>query len=83
MRADVDKRKQTLKPPFIAVFYTPLCNPLNVKQILPADVLAISESAVKIASERRCGIFGALESRPPKIEKQSRDAALNNSRCNP
>ena len=28
-RANVDKRKQTLTPPFIAVFYTPLCNPLN------------------------------------------------------
>ena len=28
-RANVDKRKQTLTPPFIAVFYTPLCNPLK------------------------------------------------------
>ena len=24
----MDKRKQTLTPPFTAVFYTPLCNPL-------------------------------------------------------
>ena len=28
MRANVDKRKQTLTPPFIAVFLHPLCNPL-------------------------------------------------------
>ena len=28
-RANVDKRKQTLTPSFIAVFYTPLFNPLN------------------------------------------------------
>ena len=28
-RANADKRKQTLTPPFIVVFYTPLCNPLK------------------------------------------------------
>ena len=28
-RANVDKRKQTLTPPFMAVFYTPLCNHLT------------------------------------------------------
>ena len=33
-RAKVDKRKQTLTPPFIAVFfYTPLCNPLILGKI--------------------------------------------------
>ena len=30
--AQVDKRKQTLTPPFIEVFYTPLCNPLRKPQ---------------------------------------------------
>ena len=31
--ANVDKRKQTRTPPFIAVFYTPLCNPLSFSTI--------------------------------------------------
>ena len=28
-QGNVDKRKQTLTPPFIAVFYNSLCNPLS------------------------------------------------------
>ena len=40
-RAKVDKGKQTLARPFIAVFYTPLCNPLNLSLKIGCNPFAV------------------------------------------
>ena len=55
-QANVDKRKQTLTPPFIAVFYTPLCNPLI---IAPGKVAEILRKVCANFAEI-CGKFSAM-----------------------
>ena len=49
MRANVDKRKQTLTPPFIAVFYTPLCNPLKIVGGQDVGSLRVKDQTLKKA----------------------------------